>query len=59
MCSKIHTSNGKSRVEKLVNATENPCRPQGVNGHKPQWSIACKEINKRSNPKEFLFKHIF
>ena len=31
------TSNGKSRVKKLVNATENPFRSQGVNGHKLQW----------------------
>ena len=24
-------------LKKLVNATQNPCRPQGVNGHKLQW----------------------
>ena len=24
-------------LKKLVNATENPCRPLGVNGHKLQW----------------------
>ena len=26
--------------KKLVNATENPCSPQGVNGHKLQWPNA-------------------